>query len=63
MLSFQLIVGFRPAENHPTVTLFLLIFERLPGLQPPYPSIFDARVRDAGGQGFPGGNWQVNTRD
>ena len=31
MLIFQLIVGRRPAESHPTETLFPLIFELLPG--------------------------------
>ena len=56
MLSFQLIVGEVPAKSHPTLSLFLLIFELPSGLRQPYPSFFDALERDAGWRGFPEDN-------
>jgi len=56
MLSFQLVFVPWPAESRPTITLFLWVFELHSGLMQPYPSIFDALERDAGGPGFPEDN-------
>jgi len=41
-LSFQLIVGNRQGENHPTNSLFLLVFEQAPGPYLSYRGICDA---------------------